>query len=280
MLSERLGNVVVPDSAKKNLLDETKCYETFKGIVSDTDKMGLKLILSFDEFGTITSSDKFDPDFFSFFRSIANNHECAYITTSRLKLQKLCRSSNVSESPFFNIFTPVPLGQFDKSEAISLIFKPSEEAGIKFFDEDAEFILNLSGYHPLFIQMACASLFDYKVHNNGSSAKVNFNEVKSNFLVEANEQFEQIWHDEDETERQVLSIIATGSEIDSHEQYVVRELQRKGYLTEEQIKLFSEAFLEFVLSKNPERNIPKQTGKQERSRSSFRNLIGKFFKRS
>jgi hypothetical protein len=280
MLLGILGNSFVPDSAIDDAKDESKCYEIFKNIVTNTDKHGLKLILLFDEFGTITGSGQFDPDFFSFLRSIANNHECAYITTSRQKLQKLCRDSSVSESPFFNIFTPVPLGQFDRKEALSLISIPSENAGVNFSDEDAEFILSIAGYHPLFIQMACAALFDYKINNQERLPKVNYGEVKAHFLTEATEQFEQIWQDEDDSEKEVLSSIAAGSEINSQQQYLVRELQRKGYLVDVPPALFSQAFLDFVLSKNPGLSSSAKTEKQVKNRSSFSGLIDRFFKRS
>jgi hypothetical protein len=280
MLSEKLGSSFVPDSAMDDAKDEAKCYGIFKSIVSNTDKHGLKLILLFDEFGAITGSGQFDPDFFSFLRSIANNHECAYITTSRQKLQKLCRDSNVSESPFFNIFTPVPLGQFDREEALSLIFTPSENTGVKFSDEDAEFILSIAGHHPLFIQMACAALFDYKIHNRERLPKVNYSEVKASFLTEATEQFEQIWQDEEDIEREVLSLIAIGKEIKTQQQYIIHELRRKGYLINEPPTLFSQAFSDFVLSKNPSIIVSEQSEKQIKNRSSFSSFVNKIFKRS
>jgi hypothetical protein len=232
---------------------ESEFYETFKKIVSDIEGQGLKLILLFDEFGMITQSEQFDPAFFSFLRSIANNHECAYITTSRDKLQKLCHNTDISESPFFNIFTPVPLGQFDRDEARSLIFTPSAQAGIPFDERDAEFVFSVAGRHPLFIQMACAALFDYKSRNGATSRKVDFEAVKADFLVEATEHFEHIWRDADESEQQVLSQTAMGEKITNQQLYLVRELQRKGYLTDDDPPVpFSQAFTEFLLRSSPE----------------------------
>jgi len=230
---------------------ESECYETFKKIVSNIEKEGYKLILLFDEFGAIAGSEHFDPDFISFLRSIANNHECAYITTSRTKLQKLCHNTDISESPFFNIFTPVPLGPFNTDEAHSLIFTPSEQAGVRFDENEVEFILSVAGYHPLFIQMACAAMFDYK--SRDVSSKVDFEAVKADFLVEATEHFEQIWQAADESEQQVLSQIALGENLTNQQRYLVRELQRKGYLTDDTPPLpFSQAFAEFLLAKNPD----------------------------
>ena len=246
----------------------TECYETFKRMVSEIEEQGLKLILLFDEFGMITQSEHFDAAFFSFLRSIANNHECAYITTSRLKLQKLCRNSDISESPFFNIFTPVPLGQFDNEEARSLILKPSAQAGVTFDESEVEFVLSVAGCHPLFIQMACAALFDHKTGDGDDSrvearlqsGKVDFEAVKADFLVEAAEQFESIWGDADKGEQEVLSQIALGGEITSQQRYLIRELQRKGYLTDDTPPaIFSQAFAEFIVAKHPDADAVEVT---------------------
>ena len=282
------GDSLVPDSLIEGVQTEAECYETFKKIVSNIEEQGLKLILLFDEFGTITRSEHFDADFFSFLRSIANNHECAYITTSRLKLQKLCHNTDISESPFFNIFTPVPLGPFNEDETRSLIFTPSEQAGVPFDERDAEFVLSVAGRHPLFIQMACAALFDYKSCNGATFGKVDFEAVKADFLVEATEQFEQIWQDADSSEQQVLSQIALGAEITSQQRYLLRELQRKGYLTDDNPPApFSQAFTEFLLAKHPDaagqvvnqtRSSPEGFGASTKGTSFLSRLMG-FFKR-
>ena len=128
--------------------------------------------------------------------------------------------------------------------------------------------------------MACAALFDYKAHNQERSAKVNYDEVKTSFLTEAFEQFEQIWLDEDDKEREVLSSIATGTEINNQQQYIIRELLRKGYIIDEPPMLFSEAFSDFVLSKNPSLASSAKTEKQVKGRSSFSDFVNRIFRRS
>ena len=289
MFAERLDDSLLPSGLTENAQTEAECYETFKKIVSNIENQGLKLILLFDEFGAIAGSEHFDPDFFSFLRSIANNHECAYITTSRVKLQKLCHNTDISESPFFNIFTPVPLGQFDRDETRSLILTPSEQAGVPFDENDVGFIFSVAGYHPLFIQMACAALFDYKSRDGEisraearlQSGKVDFEAVKADFLVEASEHFEHIWQAADDSEQQVLSQIALRENLTNQQRYLVRELQRKGYLTDDNPPLpFSQAFLEFLLAKNPDAagKVMSQISQQSMKGNSFLDRIMGFFK--
>ena len=276
-LAEQLGESIIPGSLIQSVETEAEFYETFKTIVSNIEKQKLKLIIMFDEFGTITSSGNFDSAFFSFLRSIANNYECAYITTSRAKLQNLCRDTDVSESPFFNIFAPVPLGQFELDEARDLIFTPSEKAGIKFDDREAEFVLSVAGRHPLFIQMACSALFDHK-SRDGAARKVDFEAVKADFLVEATEQFEAIWQETEKSKQDVLCNVALGEDITNQQRYLVRELQRSGYVTEEPLTIFSDAFADFLAGKRPD--AIRKAVKRQADESSFSDRIRGLFKRN
>ncbi|MBI1922941.1 ATP-binding protein [Candidatus Poribacteria bacterium] len=93
-------------------------YEDFRKLIQVLGQKGVKLILLLDEFESMARNAAFDLSFFSFLRSIANNNDVAYVTTSRLDLQQVCHHEKVRESPFFNIFTPIPLGGFQEAEAI------------------------------------------------------------------------------------------------------------------------------------------------------------------
>jgi len=265
-LAEQLGESIIPGSLIQSVETEAEFYETFKTIVSNIERQQLKLIILFDEFGTITSSGNFDSAFFSFLRSIANNYECAYITTSRAKLQNLCRDTDVSESPFFNIFAPVPLGQFEPNEARDLIFTPSEKAGIKFNERESDFILSVAGRHPLFIQM------------DGATGKVDFEAVKADFLVEAVEQFEAIWQETEKSKQDVLCNVALGEDITNQQRYLVRELQRSGYVTEEPLAIFSDAFADFLAGKRPD--AVRKAVKRQPDESSFSDKIRGLLKRN
>jgi serine/threonine-protein kinase len=279
-LAEQLGDSFVSDF--QGVDTEAEFYEAFKRIVSNLDKQGLKLILLFDEFGTITGSENFDSAFFSFLRSIANNYECAYITTSREKLQNLCRDTDISESPFFNIFAPVPLGQFTDDEARSLILTPSAQAGVKFDEDEIEFILSIAGRHPLFIQIACTALFDHRSREGGTTRKAELGSVKADFLLEADEQFEAIWRDLDEEKREVLCQIAVGDSVASQQGYLVRELQRSGYITDDPPLPFSQSFTEFLIGKHPDGHEGRTTGSGSRQpvkQTSFSKRLRNLLKR-
>lgn len=101
-------------------------YELLKEKVEILGHQNRALVILLDDFHLITSSPVFPLEFYSFLRSLANNYNLAYVTTSRLELQKLCSHREIQESPFFNIFTNMHLGPLDRDGALSLL----REAGV------------------------------------------------------------------------------------------------------------------------------------------------------
>ena len=85
--------------------DSISYYDWFKKVAETISQESKKLIIFLDDFNIITQNKNFPLEFFSFLRSMANNYNVAYVTTSYHDLQKLCVSKDVEESPFFNIFT-------------------------------------------------------------------------------------------------------------------------------------------------------------------------------
>lgn len=98
-----------------------RLYELVRGAVEAQHAAGRRLVVLLDDFQTITGSERFPLEFFSFLRSLANNYNLAYVTTSFLELQKLCAVKDVQESPFFNIFTNLHLGVLPAAEAEALL---------------------------------------------------------------------------------------------------------------------------------------------------------------
>jgi len=92
-------------------------YEGIRKGIEDLHASGRRLIVFLDDFHFITSNERFPLEFFSFLRSMANNYNLAYVTTSFLELQKLCVAKEVQESPFFNIFTNMHLGMLSYEDA-------------------------------------------------------------------------------------------------------------------------------------------------------------------
>jgi hypothetical protein len=96
-------------------------YNRLQRQVEDLHRGGVNLVCFFDDFHHVTRNTNFPLEFFSFLRSLANNYNLAYVTSSYLELQKLCVAKDIEESPFFNIFTNTALGPLTDDEARDLL---------------------------------------------------------------------------------------------------------------------------------------------------------------
>jgi AAA+ ATPase superfamily predicted ATPase len=242
-----------------------KTLDQLKQVVKELHEKGKRIIVLMDEFEVITRNEKFEEDFFSFLRSLANSYHVAYVTSSCEELQNMCHNKDIADSPFFNIFSNLPLRTFSHDEALELITVPSEREGVS-LARHADRIIDLAGYFPMYLQIACSSLFEYLIDNPDSEP--DWQRVSRIFMEEADPHFNFIWERLDEAERDNLGRIATGKQIGRKFAYLNENLVRRGYLLETGggPALFSSPFKAFVLQQ-----MAVASGK----RSILSSLIGK-----
>jgi len=230
-------------------IDVEPDYEGFKKVISVFDEQKLKLIMLFDEFELVTKNENFDTEFYSFCRSIANNYNVSYIVASGRNLQNLCYSKQISDSPFFNIFSNLTLSQFTPEEAKSLICKPAEKLDVSLIPH-VDFVLDIAGYYPFFIQMACAALYEH-LKNGDQQGKSLLEKVKEDFLDEAKVHFQQIWAIADEDQREVFLSLSQGKKLQPAQEYILKILEKEGYIKpgKKHIEIFSSLFKEFILNR-------------------------------
>jgi serine/threonine-protein kinase len=259
----------VPDLPTESTNGQANFYEYFRKLIQVVGQKKVKLILLLDEFEAIGRNTAFDLPFFSFLRSIANNNDVAYVTTSRQDLQKICDHAEVRESPFFNIFTPIPLGGFPDAEARQLIQEPSAQAGAPFGEPETEFILDLAGNHPFFLQIACDKTFDEKNRNSNLSQR-HYDAIKPAFFSEANNHFDSCWGSASPDERDVFLRIVQGEEIETARQYVLMALEKKGYVVRgpEGPYLFSSGFEDYAWNRSPRAGEARPPGGRRKNRPS------------
>jgi len=230
-------------------LDVAPDYNGFKKVVSTLDKQGLKLILIFDEFEIITKSQEFNTEFYSFARSIANNYNLGYIVSSGRNLQTLCHSREISDSPFFNIFSNITLTQFSEDEAVDLITQPAEKSGYS-MNQYVPLILDLGGYYPFFLQMVCAAFFEY-LKENIPVTKKELEQIREEIFDEAKVHFQQIWDICDSDQREVLLLLCKGAQIPRAQEFILKNLVKAGYVKQQNKKpeIFSSLFRDFLIDK-------------------------------
>jgi len=230
-------------SQKSNIpIDESiSHYDWFKKVVETLTQEHKKLIIFLDDFNIITQNENFPLEFFSFLRSMANNYNVAYVTTSYHDLQKLCVSKDVEESPFFNIFTNMTLRAITEENVQKLIeiYCP----GIS--KEKSDILIKYAGRFPYQLKVACNTL--RKMGTN--DADNNFEEsFSNNFYNEIKGYFELLVSRFDVEYQKILQhFIATGSIPDKYS-FLFNDLERKDYAYQNGKKagLYSPSFERYI----------------------------------
>jgi len=135
-------------------------HRSFEQAVRGLVRPGQQLVYLVDEFESLGKNRNVDGDFFSFLRSLTSRYSVAFITASQNSLLALVDQDGQLSSPFFNIFMPLYLGFFDSGDTLRIIREPSRAAGVEFPESIQEFILDLAGPHPFFLQVTCFHAFD------------------------------------------------------------------------------------------------------------------------
>ncbi len=215
-------------------------FDSVRGVLENFRRDGKKLIVLFDEFDAITANRAFDLEFYSFLRSIANNYDVAYVTSSARDLQELCHTQLIADSPFFNIFTNVFLRAFSRKEAMDLITRPSMESGLP-LEGYARRVMEIGGHFPYFLQIACSAFFDQLLENDG---RLDREEVEATFLDEAKGQFRFIWNHMSEGQRQVIRDFIENGQVEKEHTHIYEDLKRAGYFIEDDRgpRIFSSLF--------------------------------------
>ncbi|HUU28217.1 MAG TPA: protein kinase [archaeon] len=219
-------------------------YDGFKKVCEKLDTQNMKLVLLFDEFESITKNKNFDPEFFAFLRSIANNYNVAYVTSSLKNLQELCHNKEISDSPFFNIFSNLNLTAFSENEALLFVSEPSRIFGHP-LEEHFDTVVDLAGYFPFYMAIACSILFDFDF-NQVNPHKTIFENVEELFLDEAQMHFQFILNSITEDDKKTCRKIVTHKPLIDIDKYAIKDLFKRGYLipgdTEDEVRIFSKTF--------------------------------------
>jgi serine/threonine-protein kinase len=241
-----------------------KTLDELKDVVQELHGEGRRIVILMDEFEAITRNERFEERFFSFLRSLANSYRVAYVTSSHDDLQQMCHNKDISDSPFFNIFSNLPLRPFTRDEALELITVPSSAEGVP-LEQHADRILELSGYFPLFLQVACSNVFEFLVDN--PDAQLDWGEIARSFMDDVDQHYRFIWERMDGPSRENLTRIASGKSINKKLKFASDELERRGYLmeTSDGASICSSSFRDFVL---------RETNRRQRKKG-FLGLLGK-----
>jgi tRNA A-37 threonylcarbamoyl transferase component Bud32 len=205
-------------------------YTAFQRQLDELKKQGRALVLLLDEFDAVTSNPAFSREFYSFLRSAANHYAVAYVTSSKIELQRLCHSAEIADSPFFNIFSNLHLRPFSAEEALELIQVPSDQQGTSLASY-ADHIVEIAGYFPFYLQIACCAYFDCLTESRGRTPARD--EVESRFLEEASPHYDYLLEHMSEDGFRVLTQLARDIQPGPESIYIATNLVKDGYVIQE-----------------------------------------------
>jgi AAA+ ATPase superfamily predicted ATPase len=199
------------DAEVKRILEEIRQADTIDNFLladlfDSLDDKDLYVVFLLDEFENVTENQNFDPAFFYGLRSLAIHHHLSLITSSRRELIELCHSEAIRSSPFFNIFANINVRLFTENEVKHLISELLAGTDIIFTMSEKDFIFQIAGYHPYFLQSACSFLFEaYSIHSNPEE-RIKF--LIKKYREEATPHFDDYWRTSYEQEKIVLTALA------------------------------------------------------------------------
>lgn len=194
-------------AALDDLLREPR-LDTFDldGFFQQLDDSGRYAVFLLDEFDRVTANERFGPDFYFGFRSLAIHHNVALVTSSRLELVELCHSEAVRSSPFFNIFANINLRMFSPDDFGDMIAKSLAGTDVRFLESELEQVLDLAGLHPYFLQAACWMLYDAYGQRLDAAGRRAF--LAERFTMEAVPHLVDYWLNSGDHEKIVLTAVA------------------------------------------------------------------------
>lgn len=222
-------------------------YTWFKRVVETLTKKGKKFILFMDDFNLITQNRDFPLEFFSFLRSLANNFNVAYVTSSYQDLQKLCASKDIEESPFFNIFSNITLRAFTPDVVRKIIDQKGVNGKIG-LEGQIKLIQKYAGQFPYLVQLAGDVIYNLHEISKDSVLIEKFKEI---FSEKSENYFCIVWDNLEEDYKVLLELIVSRGKISESQQYIVKELIRNNYIIQQgwEFTLFSPLFTEFIIRK-------------------------------
>jgi len=189
---------IFKDLSKQEYIDLFDLEDLFENIGSD----GTHVVLLMDEFEYVTQNPNFDADFFGGLRSLAIHYNLSLVPATRRELVELCHSEEIKGSPFFNIFATVVQKPFSSQETDTLINNYTKTAGIVFSPKEVNFIRQVGGGYPFFVQMIGYYLVAGK--NDGLKGTTLFDYAIAEFNQQAEPHFSYIWKHASESEKITL----------------------------------------------------------------------------
>ncbi len=200
-------------SAEQLLDEDTVRFMAVRRLLRRVRDENLNLVLMLDEFEGLAGNENFEPDFYGELRSLAGEMGVVYMTASKRSLYELTyQHSSTLSSPFFNIFSEMPLGLMPEAEAHALLQQLSKLGeGSAFGEQEIEKALALAGPHPFFCQIA--GYYFFELPNRGQAhPEAVYEQAVRRYAAEAQDHYRYLWTQLSDDEQQALLYPAQAAE--------------------------------------------------------------------
>jgi DNA-binding winged helix-turn-helix (wHTH) protein len=191
-------------------------YQEFERVLHKIFNQQLKLALLLDEFELLSKNPNLGTDLLSGLRALPTKFDISFLTVSHHPLPAFTKEEH---SPFFNIFLPLRLGSFDEVESRELIEESLRKAGVTFRPETVNYILELGGGHPFFLQVAGYWALELQTTKGTPLESKDLYILAETVRGQVESHFEYYWKQLTSQEQYILAALPfTQSEAKYHEQ--------------------------------------------------------------
>jgi hypothetical protein len=186
--------------------------EEFERAVGELCADGSKLTLLLDEFELMAANPQLDIGFFSHLRSLTVTHPVGFMTSSRKPLLDLEYSDrSVLGSPFFSIFDQLRLGFLKQEEARSMVLDQVQdiEDFPGYTEKDFDFLFDIAGCHPAFLEIACYHVFERKMTGEEWSDQAE-KDVRQEYKDEVVSHFYYAWRQLTSEQQEAMILVCKG----------------------------------------------------------------------
>lgn len=168
--------------------------DEFNALLYEFQRRDLYPVLMLDTFDEIIQYQPVSENVFSFLRSQGTGGNLSYIIASVETLNEIFRKlllGNGRPSPFPNIFATTRLTSFTLQEAETMLIETSARGGLRFTEEEVNWVVQMAGTHPFLIQQVATLLFEEKRARDEEEADYDYiqREVQQNLF----DYFEDSW---------------------------------------------------------------------------------------
>jgi AAA+ ATPase superfamily predicted ATPase len=183
----RLAYVDLQDASCKTLHElqltprrsKTFTLADFQNQILEFKRAGNFPVVCLDEFEDLAhNTDEFKHDLYDSWRHLMSENAITFITASKSPLIDLAQTLGYT-SPFFNVFTHLPLGELTDDEARELIARGAT-CDRAFTPTEQNEAWRLAGNHPYKLQLIGSLLYQAKADNR----VVDWAELRKQFVVQ------------------------------------------------------------------------------------------------